>query len=852
MSFCIRKIAHLCMLMTLMAGPLTAVRAMPATAQDPTTPVYRLPPMPAPAEQNAAAGSAPADTSSTSDAPDAPGTAPTSPLVNPAPAPAGSAAEPSAASNPSAADTPGLAIDFPPPVIGSAPVNPPVASAEDNPQTPLSPIDDQSISLTTMGQPNGLTLSGGQLQSGIVFTLPHDQVVTTARLYLALKVSPALAARDTSLRLMLNGQDLGSVRLNQTNGSDNVYELDVPATMVVSRNNLSFSVTDENALQCERDLTDKYWVTVLPSTHMQLSSQLLDIGRDLSHFPLPFYDPLSMNAPSMAFVFSPAVKPEAVVAASMLASHFGLLSSYRNMQFPVYIGELPTQNGILFGQPGEKIGDVTLPDNAGGTLSIIDNPMNPVYKLLLVVGRNDNEMRQAAWRLIASPLPAKQNLIQVQPQPLPQRQPYDAPRWIDTSKPVYLKDLTQDVNALTASGLYHDGIRIGFRAAPDLFMWDGDFIPVKIDYRFPTETWIDEDNSQLDITLNGTFLHNLTVNKPGLLESVWRKLGGDTRQETYTLQLAPYLIYGDNQMQFYFSLKPKPDANCSLLTSNTIKSRIDPDSTIDLSKTHHFSLLPNLSYFVGAAFPFSTLADYSQTVIVLPAKPQASEIATLLALAARSGNATGITLNRVSVLFGLQDNASEQALLAGKDILAVSSLKQRQLIQTILTGSRYEIRNGLLSVKAETWPDRLQSYMSGRFMRQGIDADRYLASTDAWRGFISFESRWTPKRVVVLATATDDDQLLKLNTDLQSAAINAAIRGDLSVINSENGVRSYAVSTPFPRGEMPWYMMILWFANQHIILLALSALIFALVIGSCIYMLLARHAARRLENSANK
>lgn len=742
-----------------------------------------------------------------------------------------------------------LPFDFPPPTVDVAPDA--GAQPAGFPLAPMNPIDDETISIAEMGQPNGLTLSGGQLQSGIIFTLAQNQVVTNAHLSLALKVSPALAARDTRLRLMLNGQDLGDIRLNQTASGNNVYRLDVPSAMVVGKNNLSFSVSDDNTLTCERDLTDKYWVTLLPDTHMQLSSQILDTDRDLSHFPRPFFDPQSMKGSSLAFLFSRTLKPDAVEAASMLASYFGLHSSYRSVDFAVLLDALPAQNGILFGEPGDKIGTLTLPQVTGPTLQVINNPQNPVYKLLLVVGRNGAELRQAAWQLISTPLPAKQDVIQVQEQAIPERQPYDAPRWIDTSRPVYLKELTQDIQSLTASGLYHDGIRIGFRAAPDLFMWDGDHIPVYVGYRFPADSGIDEDHSKLDVTLNGTFLYSLPVNKRGLLEGLWRKLGGDSRQERYTLQLAPYLIYGDNQMQFYFSLRPKPNAPCSLLTSNTIKSRIDPDSYIDLSRTYHFGLLPNLSYYVGASFPFTRMADFSQTVMLLPAKPQAAEIATLMAMAARAGNATGITLNRVTVRFGLPTGAGEAELLAGKDILAVASLKQAAFVQPLAAKSRFTLRNGLLSVREQRLTDRLNNYLNGHMFSHDREADRYLASTDAWRGFVSFESPWTAKRVVVLVTATNVDQLVRLNHDLQSAAINAGIRGDVAVINNENGVRSFSVGALFPRGEMPWYMRVLWYANQHIILLALCGLLCALLVGSGVYLLLARHAAKRLANSAN-
>jgi len=81
-----------------------------------------------------------------------------------------------------------------------------------------------------------------------------------------------------------------------------------------------------------------------------------------------------------------------------------------------------------------------------------------------------------------------------------------------------------------------------------------------------------------------------------------------------------------------------------VLLNNNIKSRIEEDSWIDLSHTRHFSMLPNLSYFVGASFPFSRLADFGQTTLLLPEKPSNAELSTLLDLAARAGNATGVAL----------------------------------------------------------------------------------------------------------------------------------------------------------------------------------------------------------------
>lgn len=702
-----------------------------------------------------------------------------------------------------------------------------------------------TVSVAQMGQTNGILLTGGQLQSGIVFTLPSDQVITNARLNLSLKVSPALAARNTSMQLMLNGQPLGTLPLNASDSASEEYQLDIPAAMVVSSNNLSFKINDADQLLCERDSASQYQVTILPATTLSLEGQQLNIGNALRNFPRPFIDPLRMTPSSVAMVFG-QVTPGKVSAAAILSSWLGIQTDYRGISFPVLRNALPEKNGIVFVRPGESFAGLTVPQVSGPTLRLVDNPVNPVYKLMLVIGGNDDELRQAAWRL-TQPLSLDAPALSVAQQTIPLSKAYDAPRWINTDRPVRLSELLRKDQSLTTTGIWHDALRVNFRAAPDLFLWDGDSVPVQLNYRFPAENWIDEDKSFLNVGLNGTFLRNLTVNKVGLLESIWHRLGGDARQEKYTLKFDPYLIYGDNQLQLYFNIKPKANAPCSVLTNNNIKSRIEDDSYIDLSHTRHFTLLPNLSYFVGASFPFSRFADYSQTVLMLPAAPSDAEIGTLLDMAGRAGNATGVALNHNSVMFGVPKGGSTLARLQQSDVLAVSTLAQNSFNQAMLQSSPYELHGHTLGVKEPTLLDNLRGWLTGDWYRQAVDADRYFSSNEDWRGFVSYRSPWSSSRLVVMTVATDDAQLLRLHSDLTLQRINAGIRGDTAIITDENGIRSFRVGAQFPSGQMPWYRMVVWYANQHAVVLALLALLFSVIVGLSTFVLLKRHAWKRLN-----
>lgn len=357
------------------------------------------------------------------------------------------------------------------------------------------PSTVNSISVAQMGQPQGLVLSGGQLQGGMNFTLPVDQVITNAQLSLNLKVSPAMATRNATMQLMLNGQPLGTVPLGAADSDVSRFQLDIPAALLVSSNSLSFKINDGDAMQCQRDLSEKYRVTILPDSRFDLEGQQLDIGSDLSHFPRPFFDSMQMTPATIAFAFGPTLSSDTLSAAASISSWLGIQADYRGVSFAALHDTLPEKNGILIGHPGEKIGGLTLPQSSQPMLQVIDNPANPVYKLLLIVGNDDAALRTAAWRLTRGNFTQQTASMTIPTQTIPASKPYDAPRWIPTDRPVKLSELIRKDQSLTVTGIWHAPLRVAFRAAPDLFLWDGETIPLHIGYRFPTESWIDENKS---------------------------------------------------------------------------------------------------------------------------------------------------------------------------------------------------------------------------------------------------------------------------------------------------------------------------------------------------------------------
>src|SRR5262249_35806838 len=120
------------------------------------------------------------------------------------------------------------------------------------------------------------------------------------------------------------------------------------------------------------------------------------LANDLSLLPTPFYDPKDMQALSLPFVFASKVSPATLQAAGTVASWFGSLAAYKGASFPTSLDTVPNGNAVVFATNAEKPNGVSLPNISGPTISVITNPNNSEAKLLLVMGRNADELRAAA------------------------------------------------------------------------------------------------------------------------------------------------------------------------------------------------------------------------------------------------------------------------------------------------------------------------------------------------------------------------------------------------------------------------------------------------------------------------
>ncbi|MBQ8023390.1 MAG: cellulose biosynthesis cyclic di-GMP-binding regulatory protein BcsB [Succinivibrio sp.] len=720
-------------------------------------------------------------------------------------------------------------------------------SSSDNEIKPFA----SKITFTNIGSPKGIEIYPGQKSAGISFTLPIDKVITSAKLELYVSMTEAMQDTTNHIDVKVNGQALGSLPVASTEITN--YELDIPAEFLAQDNSITLDMADDDFV-CKIDYSGKQKIVIDPESFLSVGGYNLELGSDLSLFPLPFFDKYNSGTTLINFVLPKNSTSDTIYGSLMLASYFGTIADYRTVKFNVAHDTLPLDNAIVFAHPGQTVAGIDMPQKEG--IYIKDHPYSKPYKNIFIVAKNKSSFIKAVYSLVNAKLSTATDYLKIKNDKPELREAYDAPFWIPSNKKVYLSSLLKKNQSLVTHGYTHGPLNITFKAAPDLYQLYEDSGDLYVAYEFPLDKNIDENESGLNLLLSGAFLDKLPVNKKGLLENIWRLSGGDAREDKRHVQISPNMIYGDNNLELYFDLRLKPNTPCSVISDPNVKSVIDESSYIDLSKTKHFARLPNLSYYVGASFPFTRYSDFSHTAVLLPDDPSIVELNTLMNMVARAGTSTGSLVSAEQVVIGSDLFLKDPEFFEDKDLLIVSNLSHKDYLSKLFDGSAFTFNGnelniydyGLISFRGGFFRG-LRRFLSGDFRAENVDANRYVRTSLAWRGFLSFLSPFDSDKIAVVVTATDDEELEKLTDDLANSNVNRSVRGDITLISGLNKVMSFNVGDYIFSGNVSTSFKILTFAGEHVIWLCISSFIVLILLSYIISKYLQRRSrARLLEN----
>ncbi|WOK35988.1 UDP-forming cellulose synthase catalytic subunit [Sphingomonas sp. C3-2] len=696
----------------------------------------------------------------------------------------------------------------------------------------------QRITFKDLRVNNAIRLAGTRGEVGIPFGVRNDQVVTNASLTLNFAHSPALLGDLSQLVVMLNGEVARIIQLDPAAAEGQIVTIPInPALFLPGDNQLNLRFLGHYARDCEDPFHSSLWANISNvRSYLDLSVQTLGLAPNLARLPAPFFDRFDSLPLKLPFVFAGAPSNGELEAAASLASWFGGMASYRGFSFKPAYAQLPRGNAVVFLTPRRPVAGVSA-NITGASIAVIKNPADPMNELLLVMGRNDRELKLAAAALASGKGVYAGAQVSVDGVRIPSYPRYSAPRWLRTDRAVRLGEIV-DGYSLQGMGLPPGPLSAGFRVAPDLFFWPRQGATLNLAYRYPTAPWLDRRASRLDVSINANYLRTLKLSG----DSWWSRMTGGQAATSETSKasvvLPRYNLFGQNQLVFDYNLIIADKKKCEGTLPDNVRTSILPESTIDLTHAYHALMMPDLATFANAGYPFTVKPDLGETAVVMAQNPSPATVEAFLGLMGRFGDSTGAPTTSITVT-----RHANEGQLAGKDILVIGGTQLAQLGDLFGNGPvRFE--DGRLRVAERTPVARVFDLFSP-FRRKPAEADAFLYATDNFAGIASFQSPYTAKRTVIALLASDPVSLPLMVDGLADVKINAQVQGDLSVVNGD-GMSSFAVGDSYWVGDLPiWVRMAYWF-SRHPLLMALSGLIVAVLVSGPIYMVLKRQERKRL------
>lgn len=702
--------------------------------------------------------------------------------------------------------------------------------------------------LRDLGLQGPMQLRGVSDLQGVLFGLRADEVVTEARLTVAGGASAALIPALSLIAVTLNEQFVGNIPIDPARQAFGPVEFPLDPLFFAEVNRLNFRFAGRYAVECNDPLSGLLFATVSDLSSVQMRIERLPPQRDLARLPEPLFDRrVLQGALTLPFLLPENLGAAGLRAAGIAASWFAVQADYRGANFPVERGLPVRGDAVVLAVGPDAVAGLALPRFDGPTLALVAHPNDSFGTLLVIGGRTEAEAAVAASALAAGRGTLSGELARVAAPTLAARRPYDAPRWVRTDGPVPIGTLVER-DALVSQGFSPGPIRVPLRTAPDLYTWRGRGFPVSITYRAPPGPVIDVATSRLDASLSGSYLRSFTLaDPPGLVGAatdwVAEQLGMATETRSGRLTIPPYLLLGRDELQLRFDMRPLNRGDCAAVPGD-VRASIAADSTVDLSRAHRFARMPNLGFFASAGFPFTRMADLSQTAVVLPERPNAVETQAYLDLVGQLSTITGLPATGIQVV-----GPAGLAAAAQRDLLVIGTLSRQPALNQLLRETPVRQEGERLTVAL---PDMLQEVRAalldapGRAERTRASATIGDAAGESLAAFIGGESPLAAGRSVVALTGVTPASITALVAALRDPDLLPGIQGDVALL-SGGRIAAFRASTPYSVGELPWWLWPQRWAGEKPAQALLILLAAGLLIGFPSYWVLRRRALARLR-----
>ena len=685
------------------------------------------------------------------------------------------------------------------------------------------------IPFSALGAYRTLSLRGLEDVRTVNVGVRRDRIVKAARLRLVYSYSPALLFPMSHLKVSMNDQVVATLRFApESAGRTVTQDIEIDPRLMTDYSALQLKLIAHYSMEhCEDPGNTGLWADISSNSEIVLDEVPITLPNELALLPAPFFDEHDVNPLRLTFVLPSNASDATLRTASVIASWFGSLADYRKARFPVTPDLPKDDHAVLVGRLDDLPPNVRPVGVSGPALVITDNPAAPGHKLLIVTGANAQDVDSAAYALVLRTPGLSGPVANIgRRDPEPERKPYDAPRWTPVDRPVRFAEIVKRPEQLQSPGGALETISLELRVPVDLTSWNEVGAPLDVRYRYTAPSV--QNNSALSIEMNKQLIKSYRLTPNGDTAGV--KSSG-ARGSTAELEVPAYQLVGDNQLDFRFNLDSEKSTLCAGATGNPARASIDPESTIDFSRFVHYASMPNLAYFANSGFPFSRMADLSQTVVVVPVHPAPHELETMLTMLGRIGKWTGYPALRVQVA-----RPSETARLADKDVLMIGGSPAAPLVSAWSESVPLAVDTRAADVKRVGFSKAQQAGAGA--LRLNVDA--------ALSAVYGFQSPAAKGRSVVALVASDAARARELLDAFDDPQLVGLIRDDVAVIQRDS-VESARIGERYAVGHVPWRDRVLGFASRHPVLLGILGVLAGLLLAVGAFNFLQRLAQRRQE-----
>lgn len=717
-----------------------------------------------------------------------------------------------------------------------------------------SRVMQRELPFSGLGFQRSIALQGSESSLYIGFGSRLDEVVSKATLHFDMTPSPALLSLVSHVKVYLNNELMGVVSIADGQQGNKVNaSVPLDARYFTNYNQIRFELIGNTKKECSNPNDSSIWAEISQSSYIEMLVQKNELVSDLSLLPAPFFDSRDFSKLTLPIVLGNDYDLSEIKAAGVLGSYFGALADWRTAQFPLNINTLPKSHAVVFVTNDNKPDFLRdFPDTDGPRLQVITHPTDPYVKLLLVLGRDSADLNKAVQglalgnQLLTGPVAKINTVEQIAP-----RVPYDAPNWLSTDRPIAFSELVEQHSMLEVEGRTPPPISVRFHLPPDLFTWRSRGIPIDLNYRYsPPAT--DNSGSRLSLRINDQFIQAVNLTTEGRSADSSRirvpLLSELSNSQSNFVRIPAFKVGSKNHVDFEFSFASVTEGSCQVTQPSKQYAAIDGDSTVDFSGLPHYIEMPNMRAFATSGFPFTRMADLSETTVIVPEEAPVEVLQTFINLMGSLGQDSGYPGFKVS----LTDKIDAQSL-EGKDLISIGvstslskAMNDPDQLDIVIEAGKRQIR---LPRKNEQ-----QIAMNWATDPGGNHSPSERVSVDTSGSFAAIygmESPFTDGRSLVSVMAAHPADFSSVDRALADPGKVEFMYGSVITIRGDE-IASHNVGEHYYVGKLPVWQLIWFHFSNHPIIVAFFAAFMVVIVTIALWRILRQVAAKRVEKAGEE